>query len=231
MGSSRLPGKSLLPFGESTLLQHIVRRLRKMKTDVELVVATSALPEDDAIERACEEEGVPVFRGPADDVLARFVTTVGALPARPDLVLRVCADRPLLGARLVDELLAAYDDAGRPDYLSNNLVPSFPDGLDLELVRTDALVEAARFAAAPYEREHVTPFVYRNPDRFSCVGYPCPCGDFSWVRVTIDVPEDYEALRHVHGRLAGADPDYDWRDVIELAQTEPEFFPPAPSGS
>jgi spore coat polysaccharide biosynthesis protein SpsF len=226
MGSSRLPGKSLLPFGASTLLQHVVERLRRMQTPVDLVVATSTNPEDDAIADACRTDGVAVFRGDPDDVLARFAGAVASLPVRPTLVLRVCADRPLVDPDLADELLAAYAPAGRPAYLSNTLAKSYPDGLDLELVRTDALLAGAAEAGDPYEREHVTPFVYRRPERFSLVGYDCPYGNHSGVRVTIDTLRDYEALRSVDERLrllVGA--GYDWRAVLTLSELEPELFP------
>lgn len=225
MGSTRLPGKSLLPFGDSTLLQHIVARLRRMTVPVDLVVATSTEAEDDAIAEACTADGVAVCRGSASDVLGRFAAAVELLPARPALVLRVCADRPLLDPGLADELLAAYDDAGRPDYLSNTLEKSYPDGLDLELLRTDALLAAAAEAADPYEREHVTPFVYRRPERFSLANYVCPYGNHSSVRATIDTRADYDALCRVDQRLRVLAGDYDWRDVLTLAELEPELFP------
>ena len=225
MGSTRLPGKSLREFGDSTLLQHILRRLGSMEQRASLLVATSTESEDDAIEAACRDEQVAVFRGSRDDVLGRVAAAVGALEPRPELVLRVCADRPLICPRLADELLATHDSAGRPDYLSNTLVKSYPDGLDLELVSTDALLAAAEEAADPYEREHVTPFVYRRPERFSLVNITCPYGNYSDVRATIDYPADYEALARVAARLG---PHYDWRDVLTLAEVEPELFPPSP---
>jgi spore coat polysaccharide biosynthesis protein SpsF len=222
MGSTRLPGKSLREFGDSTLLQHILRRLGRMEAHVSLLVATSTEPEDDAIEAASRDEGVPAFRGSLGDVLGRFAAAVEELKPRPELVLRVCADRPLVCPRLADELLATYDDAGRPDYLSNTLKKSYPDGFDLELLRADVLLEAAAEAVDPYEREHVTPFVYRRSERFSLVNLACPYGNFSHVRATIDDEADYEALRQVVARL---DPTHDWLDVLTLAEVEPELFP------
>jgi spore coat polysaccharide biosynthesis protein SpsF len=222
MASTRLPGKSLREFGGSTLLQHILRRLQGMATPVSLLVATSTEPADDAIEAACRDEGVAAFRGAAADVLGRFASALRQLEPRPELTLRVCADRPLVCPRLADELLAVYDDSGRPDYLSNTLVKSYPDGLDLELVRTEALLEAAERAVDPYEREHVTPYVYRRPERFSLVNLTCPYGNFTHVRATIDYPADHEALMRVAARLGAG---HDWRAVLTLAEVEPELFP------
>jgi spore coat polysaccharide biosynthesis protein SpsF len=223
MGSTRLPGKSLKLFGESTVLQHQLKRLQQVRRPLALCVATSERSEDDAIATACEADGIHVVRGSAEDVLSRFVVAIDSLPAPPELVLRVCADRPLLCPLLIDELLDAYDELGRPDYLSNNLTPSYPDGLDVELARTEKLLEAADEAADPYEREHVTPFLYRRPERFSLAGLVCPFGNYSHVRVALDTIEDYERLLRLHGELATLDPDYDYRDMLNLTAVRPEL--------
>lgn len=215
MGSTRFPGKVLAPFGESTVLGHMLARLRLAKHPLDIRVATSEAPEDDAIEEACAAADVAVFRGSADDVLGRFVACVRSREPRPQFVLRICADRPLLCPVLVDELLDAYDDLGRPDYLANNLPPSYPDGLDLELVRSECLELAERESDDPYEREHVTPFVYRRPERFRLAGLVCPFGNFSHVRVALDTREDHDRLRRLGALLP---PDYDYRDVITAAE-------------
>jgi spore coat polysaccharide biosynthesis protein SpsF len=214
MGSTRFPGKVLAPFAGSTVLGHMLGRLRRVSHPLALVVATSELAEDDTVAAACEAAGVRVFRGPAEDVLARFAGCIASLPVRPVLVLRVCADRPLLCPVLVDELLDAYGELGAPDYLSNNLPPSYPDGLDLELVRTDCLEQAHRESVDPYEREHVTPFVYRRPDRFRLEALVCPFGNHSQLRLALDTHEDYERLTRLRVRLPE---DYDYRDVLTAA--------------
>jgi spore coat polysaccharide biosynthesis protein SpsF len=215
MGSSRFPGKVLAPFAGTTVLAHMLERLRRVSHPLDLVVATSNRAEDDAIVAACAAAGVSTFRGDTEDVLGRFVACLRSLPARPALVLRICADRPLLCPVLVDELLDAYDELGRPDYLANNLPPSYPDGLDLELVRTECLEQAQEEAVDPYEREHVTPFVYRRPERFRLAGLVCPFGDFSSVRLALDTRDDHERLLRLHARLPAG---YDYRDVLTTVE-------------
>jgi spore coat polysaccharide biosynthesis protein SpsF len=215
MGSTRFPGKSLAPFAGSTVLQHMLERLGRVVHPLELVVATTDLVEDDPIVDACEESDVRVFRGNADDVLSRFAACVDWMPERPPLVLRICADRPFLCPVLVDELLASYQELGQPDYLSNNLPPSYPDGLDLELVRTECLEEAHRESGDPYEREHVTPFVYRRPERFTVAGLICPFGNFSHVHLALDTREDHHRLSELHARLSDG---YDYRDVLTAVE-------------
>jgi spore coat polysaccharide biosynthesis protein SpsF len=215
MGSTRFPGKSLAPFGGSTVLEHMLERLERVSYPLELVVATSAHTEDDVLADVCTAAGVRVFRGAAEDVLGRFAACIETLQARPELVLRICADRPLLCPVLADELLEAYSVLGRPDYLSNNLQPSYPDGLDLELVRTECLVQAHAETDDPYEREHVTPFVYRRPERFRVAGLVCPFGNYSHVRVALDSREDLDRLTRLHERLP---PTYDYRDLLTATE-------------
>jgi spore coat polysaccharide biosynthesis protein SpsF len=215
MGSTRFPGKVLAPFAGSTVLGHMLGRLGRVARPLDLRVATTDLTEDDAVVAACADAGVDVFRGSAEDVLGRFAACVESLAVRPELVLRICADRPLVCPVLVDELVSAYGHLGRPDYLSNNLPPSYPDGLDLELVRAAVLLDAARESTDVYEREHVTPFVYRSPGRFRLAGLVNPFGNHAHVRVALDTREDLERLQALHARLPE---DYDYRDVLTAAE-------------
>lgn len=214
MGSTRLPGKSLLPFAGTTVLGHLVERLQAVAR-LDVVVLTSELPEDDAVARAADALGVPVHRGPAEDVLARFAGWVeGRIdPSRP--VLRVCADRPLLCPGPIDELLDAWDELGAPDYLANNAPPSYPKGLDLELVRAGHLVTAHRESDDPYDREHVTPFVYRRPERFRLENLVCPFGNWSHVELALDTGDDLRRLRALHELLPSG---YDLPDVLTAVE-------------
>lgn len=157
-------------------------------------------------------------------MLDRFAACVRSLPTAPGAVVRICADRPFVDAALVGDLLVRFEAAGRPAYLSNTLVKSYPDGLDVEVVRTDVLLEAAAAATDPAEREHVTPYVYRRPERFELVNVACAEGDLSGVRATIDTRRDYERLRAVDARLRAAVGRYDHHDVLALARDHPDVF-------
>jgi spore coat polysaccharide biosynthesis protein SpsF len=217
--SSRLPGKVLMPFGDSTLLAHVLRRLRPAGLPIWL--ATSTEQADEPVAAIGDAEADGVHRGPRDDVLQRFVGCLDAMPSPPELVVRICADRPFISPVVVRRLVDSYDDAERPDYLANNIPKSYPDGLDVEVVRADALREAASEAVEPEEREHVTPFVYRRPDRYRLANIPCPYGNFSGVRAVIDTRADYDALKVVHERLG----DRDLEALLTLAILEPSLFP------
>jgi spore coat polysaccharide biosynthesis protein SpsF len=219
MASTRLPGKSLAPFAGSTVLTHMLERLRAVARPLDVWVATTDQPEDDVLAQSVEAVGVDVFRGPSEDVLGRFVACVEAMSERPEVVLRVCADRPFLCPVLVDDLIDAYDELGSPDYLSNNLVKSYPDGLDLELVRVECLEDARRESRDAYEREHVTPFVYRRPDRYRLRGLVCPFGNYSHVRLALDTAADLERLTELHEMLPAG---YEYRDLLNAAELAAE---------
>jgi spore coat polysaccharide biosynthesis protein SpsF len=223
-GATRLPGKVLLPFGGTTLLQHILRRLRLGPLALPIWVATTTLAADDAIAALCAEEGVSCFRGPVDDVLARFVGCLDVIRPEPEVVVRVCADRPFVCAQLLAEMLAFYEEVGRPDYLCNNRPRSFPNGLDLELVRTATLRTALAAEPSALEREHVTLHIYEHPERFTIANYPCPFGNFAWARLVIDTPLDYETLLPAHAALSRRCATYDYRDVLNSIVLEPERF-------
>ena len=226
MGSSRFPGKSLAPFAGTTVVGRVLERLTGVERPLELAVATSTEPEDDELARACERLGVHVVRGARDDVLGRFADALVQLGRTDALVIRICADRPLLCPRLVEEAVDLWGEDEGVDYLANNLEPSYPDGLDVELVRGRCLLAAARESEDPYEREHVTPFIYRRPQRFRRRSVTCPYGNYAHVRVALDTPEDHVRLLEVHDLLAEREQLYDYRDVLNLAELRPDLLSP-----
>jgi spore coat polysaccharide biosynthesis protein SpsF len=214
MGSTRLPGKVLADLGGRPMLRFMIDRLRAAPVDA-LVVATSDLSQDDAVADVADAAGLPVVRGPEADVLGRFAAALAAHPA--DHVVRLTADCPLADPAIVEEAVRRHL-VTEADYTSNTIVRTFPDGLDVEVVRAAALRAAIDEATRPDEREHVTPFIYRRPDRFrlaAVVTAPC-LADERW---TVDTPADLERVRSVVHRLGHG--RFGWRDVLEV-------MPPVP---
>jgi spore coat polysaccharide biosynthesis protein SpsF len=213
MGSTRLPGKVLAELAGRPLLTFMLERLRPaLDPSITLVVATSDEGRDDPVADAAAQAGVPTVRGPEADVLGRFLVALDAHPA--PTVVRLTADCPLADPGLVHLALARHADHGA-DYTSNTLVRTYPDGLDVEVVQAAALRAAADDAEAPAEREHVTPFVYRRPDRFSLLAFRHgqPLGDERW---TVDTADDLAVLRDLVDRLD--DPiAAPWTEVLRVA--------------
>lgn len=214
MSSTRLPGKVMRPLAGEPMIGRQIERLRRAASLDRLVVATSTGGEDDALAVYCEGLGAPVFRGALDDVLGRFAAAVERFgPA--DAVVRLTADCPLADPDVVDEVVRTHLADGA-DYTSNVLPNrTFPKGLDVEAVRTASLMAAAREAADPYEREHVTPFLYRRPERFRIASVErSPSLAHLWW--TVDTPEDYAFVSKVYDALYAANPTFTSEDVLRL---------------
>ena len=196
MGSTRLPGKVLLPAAGRPLLDYHVARLAQ--SGLPLYLATTTEPADDALAAYAEARGLGCHRGSETDVLARYYET--AVKFGLDVVVRVTSDCPLVDGPLIGAAVARYlTDADPLELRSNSIIRSFPRGLDFEIFSMQMLAEAHERAASPFEREHVTPYLKTGPaaSRFRNVDEVWPGGDFSRFRITLDTSEDYEVLRRL----------------------------------
>jgi spore coat polysaccharide biosynthesis protein SpsF len=218
-GSSRLPGKVLRPLAGKPMLERQLERLRRARAIDRLVVATSDDPQDEAIAALCGRTGTACFRGSLLDVLDRCYRA--AAPYAPDHVVRLTGDCPLCDPELVDRVVARHLEGGY-DYVSNTLVPTFPDGLDVEIMRYSCLETAWREAALPSQREHVTPFIHGQPARFR-LGLVRNDTDLSALRWTVDEPEDFALVERIYEALYPAKPDFGTRDILALLDARPEL--------
>ncbi len=218
MGSTRLPGKVLKDLQGETVLARVVSRLRRSRLIAELLVATTDRPPDDAIVAECRKLSVPVSRGDQEDVLDRYFRA--AQLAKAEIVVRITADCPLIDPEISDRTVAAFL-AARPDYASNVLTRMYPRGLDTEVLSFDALARAWREARKPYEREHVTPYIYERPADFKLLSVLSD-EDHSDHRWTVDTPEDLEFARAVYSRFE-RDAAFSWREVLALLEREPSL--------
>ncbi len=198
MGSTRLPGKVMKPLAGQPALWHVIQRVKSCKALDKVVVTTSTLPVDDIVEARCQEWDVPCFRGSETDVLDRYYQAAKAHGA--ENVMRVTADCPLIDPDVLAAMCRRWKEMSC-DYLSD-VIPlrSFPQGLDAELFSFAALEAAARQARDPYEREHVTPYLYRRPLQFRLT---CFASDenLSFHRWTLDTPQDYAQLSAIYDAL------------------------------
>ncbi len=208
-GSTRLPGKVLMDVAGRPMLGFMLDRLADLAVD-HLVVATSTLSRDDPIEAVARDAGVAVVRGCEADVLARFATALDEFPATD--VVRLTADCPLTDPAIVEAVVARHRATGAA-YTSNVLPRTFPKGLDVEVIMADALRTAAVEAVDPVEREHVTPFVQRRPERFRLANLraPAPLGREWW---TVDTAADLERVRSVVARVGN--PRASWTEILAL---------------
>ena len=219
MTSSRLPGKVLAPILEVPMIGRQIERLRRAALLDGLVVATSTSHSDDVLVSYLSELDVPVVRGPLDDVLGRFALV--SEEYSPDVVVRLTADCPLASPTLIDRVIGTFA-ASNLDYASNRLTSTYPDGLDVEVVRASVLTWAAANLTDPPEREHVTLGIYRRPELFALGNVGCD-EDLSQLRWTVDTSDDLAFVRAVYGHLYAANPAFDFEDILELLRVKPEL--------
>lgn len=219
LSSSRLPGKVVRPLAGAPMIERQVERLRRARTLESLVLATSTDRSDDVLERWAIGAGLAVHRGALDDVLDRFVTT--ARRYQPAQVVRLTADCPLADPALIDRVVSAHLDVDA-DYTSNTLQPTFPDGLDVEVMTMAALEAAAREATAPYQREHVTQFIVQQPERFRLHNVRCE-RDLSALRWTVDEAADFELIEAIYGALYPSKPAFTSADILDFLQHNPQW--------
>ena len=218
MGSTRLPGKVLMDIAGQTMLARTVNRARRASLVNETVVATTTDPHDDAVADECGRCGVPAFRGSEEDVLDRYYRAAKAHSA--EAVVRVTSDCPLMDPGAIDEVVDRFL-VERPDYAANTIERTYPRGLDTEVISIDALQRAWREAERNSERENVTPYILRNPQKFRLLSVTGDV-DLSRHRWTVDTMDDLRMVRAVYERL-GADGGFPWRDVLALVEREPEL--------
>jgi spore coat polysaccharide biosynthesis protein SpsF len=219
--SSRLPGKALLPLAGAPMILRQIERIRRSRRIDRLVVATSAEASDDQLTSVLEGAGIAVFRGPLDDVLARFVGALEAFgPA--DHVVRLTADCPLADPELVDAVIDKVVAEGA-DYGSNTPPQrTFPKGLDVEVMTAAALLAAAARSQSPEEREHVTWALHRRGDLYS-QAYLSQDPDEGDVRWTVDYPHDYDFVSSVYDALYPQNPAFGSDDVRRLVRARPDL--------
>ncbi len=188
MGSSRLPGKVLMPLGETVVLDYVVSRCQQVKQVDEVIVATSVLPQDDAIKSWCKQHHVPCFRGSEDDVLARYYEC--AKPYQPDYVIRVTADCPFVDYELADQVIEAMKAEPSDIVIVEG---DLPRGLVVEMVSFSALEYIYHHGKESRHREHVTYYAYEFPDEFKRTYIQAPKTiQQPQLRITLDTEEDYQ---------------------------------------
>jgi spore coat polysaccharide biosynthesis protein SpsF len=222
-GSTRLPGKVLLRAAGAPLLARMLERVCAARTASEVVVATTEAASDDDIVRIAQGSGARCVRGHATDCLDRHVLAARATAA--DAVVKIPSDCPLIDPATIDQVISAFLAEPDVDYVSNLHPPTWPDGCDVEVMTRGALETAWREAVRPLDREHTTPFLWDNPERFVTLNVRWPAGhDFSRShRLTLDYAEDYAVIRAIYDELWSPSRVFSLADILDLLAHRPEL--------
>lgn len=221
-GSSRFPGKILRKIDDHTLLEIHLTRLLQSKKVTQVMVATTIEEEANAIVKISKTLGIKSYQGSLDDVLARFYHAASS--ETPDFVVRLTSDCPLIDPVVIDQIVDKCIE-GDWDYASNTMVPTFPDGIDVEVFKFSVLTDAFKNATLLSDREHVTPYIWRNStamggDMFRSFNFSND-KDYSKLRMTVDIPEDLELIERLTKQLGF---DKSWIEYVRLLQENPDIM-------
>jgi spore coat polysaccharide biosynthesis protein SpsF len=219
--SRRLPGKVLMDIQGDPMIVRQLERVQRVEGLDHLVVATSDDPSDDQLAEIVHEAGYEIIRGPLDDVLARFSQVIDQY--NPDVVVRITADCPLISPQVIDRVVQEFH-ASQADYISNTLMPTYPDGLDVEVISAQVLKHVANSSSDPDAREHVTLGIYRHPDQFMVENVVDPSGEnHAHLRWTVDNPDDFAFVTRIYDSLFPQNPAFEYSDVLALLAEHPEW--------
>ena len=212
MGSSRLPGKVIMDLAGKPLLARVVERAAAIPHVDRVILATTTAERDRPLLRLARTCGAETFAGSENDVLDRYYQAARVFRAKT--IVRITADCPLLDPKVAGQVVRRFMK-GDCDYVCNSLPPTFPDGLDTEVFSVDALERSWREADLPSEREHVTPYIRKNPEKFRVVNVEND-RDLSDMRWTVDEAKDLEFARAVYTYLHSAGVFFGMDDVLKL---------------
>jgi spore coat polysaccharide biosynthesis protein SpsF (cytidylyltransferase family) len=219
VGSTRLPRKVLLDLEGKTVLEHVVCRVKQSTKITDILVATTLSWDDLAIVKLCAENGILVFCGSVDDVLDRYYQA--AKIVKPDHIVRITADCPLMDPAVIDMVIMQHLSVGA-DYSTNTNPETFPDGEDVEVISFECLKQAWEKADLLSEREHVTPFIRKNPSKFKLSNIEWT-SDLSKKRWTIDNPEDYEFIKLIYQKLYKNNHSFNMQAILDYLSAHPEI--------
>lgn len=221
MGSTRLPGKMMKLILGKPIVEYVFDRIQPSKLVNGFWLATTTEPVDDVLATWAESNKVSCFRGSVNDVLDRYYQT--AQLAKADVVVRITGDCPLADFEVIDRVINDYvSNYPAFDYVCNGQPPTFPDGLDVEVFSFKALEKAWQEAHLASEREHVTPFIWKQPELFK-IGNISNDSDLSSVRWTLDTEEDFKLISLIVTEMQKEKTYPHFKKILEIFYEHPEW--------
>jgi len=201
------------------MLRHIIDRLKRAELIQGIVVATTSKAIDQPIVKLAKDSGAGSYAGSEEDVLDRYYRAAKEFAV--DAIVRITADCPLVDPRVLDRIIERYL-VGDCDYAANVLKRTYPDGLDVEVFSYAALERAWKESRLASEREHVTPYIWKNPEKFRLANVENNV-DLSDLRWSVDEKEDMELVRQVYKHLHKKGHIFYMEDVVGILEKYPEL--------
>lgn len=210
LASTRLPGKVLFPLAGKSALEHIIERVSRAALVDEVIVATTVAKEDRVIKQLCEQLGVKCHQGSVDNITSRLLDASEGF----DVIVQATGDNPFIDPDLIDRALAILIESGC-DYVCNNVVDTYPRGLDIRVFTRAALESVAENTQDPIDLVHGSYYIYRNPEKYQLRAWSAEAHHHRPdLRLTVDEPEDYIVAKHLYERLYISKKDFRLADIL-----------------
>jgi spore coat polysaccharide biosynthesis protein SpsF len=222
MGSSRLPGKIMLPLANKLVLEHDIERIKKSKLINDVIVCTTSEEKDNCIAELCEKQNIKYFRGSQNNVLDRYYQA--SLIYKPDIIVRITSDCPMIDPNIIDSMIEEYLKIKKESkyygvkYANPNKSHNFPDGFNPEIFSFDILEEAWKNAELESDKEHVGPYMRRN---YGNLEYEVKLNkkyenlNLETLHLSLDTPKDYQLLKNIFHNVYTKNNNFTIYDVLE----------------
>ena len=221
MGSGRLPGKVMTRLNGKPLLGYLLDRVENCKKIDSIVVAIPETIENDCIQDYCLNRSVQVFRGSEEDVLDRVFQSL--LWARAELGTLIFSDGPLIDPQVIDEAVDVFNSMGEYDWVGNDLITTWPSGMETEVFRVTALADAALRCSDAEIREHSTLYIRKNPEKYKLYNLEAPKPyDRPDLSFEVDVYEDLHVVSALINQFSNY-PTIRLEDLIRFMDDHPEL--------
>jgi spore coat polysaccharide biosynthesis protein SpsF len=217
MGSSRLPGKVLLPVAGQPLLARIVERIRRSRLIDRVIIATSSSGQDDPVAELAERMGCLCFRGSENDVLGRVAGALKAFDV--DIHVELQGDNALPDPLLIDSVVGYYlKFRDKYDYVTSALRTTYPPGSEVTVYAASTLIQAEAEWESDRSREHVGPHIYQRSVRFRCCNLEAPAEyHYPDIHLEVDTIEDYQVVCRLYEHFLPGKPGFTLAEAIEFA--------------
>jgi spore coat polysaccharide biosynthesis protein SpsF len=221
MTSSRLPGKVLLQASGIPLLEHLVNRLLAVQSIDGIVLATTTNDSDDPLEEFARQMNINCFRGSELDVMERVIRAASSVNA--DVIVEITGDCPIIDSEIVEQAIRIYK-YNNADYVSNAIIRSFPDGMDVQVFSLATLVKSFQMTNNPLDHEHVTLHIRNNPEIFNHINLIAP-PEMHWpeLGLTLDELSDYNLLKFIIEYFEKINPKFTCLDVVRFLRKRPDL--------
>lgn len=219
--STRFPNKVFADLCGRPFIWHVVNRLKFEQSLDHIVLATTNRPSDDKLYNWAKESGVDVYRGSESNVLNRYFEAANY--SKADVVVRITADDPFKEPVLIDKAVNTLQKGGY-DFVCNNYPPSYPEGVDIEVLSKNTLDRVVSLSFSDFEREHVTQYIYHHPEDFKIFNISNTEGNFSYLRWTVDTEKDFQMVTRIYSFLYKNDSEiFHINDIFRLLKEYPEI--------